>query len=551
MNPRPWTPTDDITLEPNALRAAVELDRNVAVAAGPGSGKTELLAQRANFLLTTGTCPDPRRIVAISFKIDAASNLRDRVTQRCGPRAARRFDSFTFHAFARQLIIRHRPHLAYRVPSDFRVGPGKSRTQLHYNELLSLAHEVLDKDQRAIHILRQAYAFAFFDEFQDCTDEQYTLLKRLFANTGVRTTAVGDSKQRIMGWAHALEDAMSDYVADFEAIERPVYLNHRSLLRLRRMQNAIVRVMDPAAAVPDADLLSAVGGRDGEVHVLRFATAREEAVVLADAIATDIATGTPPAEIAVLAVRNPAEHCENLIPLLAARGVAIRDEKDAQDAFAEPVGQLLLDAARLIVLGHAPEEYLRLCQFMTRNCVHEQQAARRRRRLDEFIQQTRDADTRGSLRFNDPEAFGEILFAFLRLCERQFLSRLSVEYADNAELTFAARKTVQAVQSAIAGTDSAVEAMARLSRLDAVRLMTVHKSKGLEFDCVYFVAIENEAFFGEIKDERSAFFVGISRARSKLSLTVSRHRPLPSHPPYRWSVERSEQSEFLAYGTRN
>mgnify|MGYP000908686851 CR=1 FL=1 len=55
-----WKPTGGITLEPNAIRAVKQLTSNVVVAAGPGSGKTELLAQRAEFLLTTGVCRYPR-----------------------------------------------------------------------------------------------------------------------------------------------------------------------------------------------------------------------------------------------------------------------------------------------------------------------------------------------------------------------------------------------------------------------------------------------------------------------------------------------------------
>ena len=49
-----WKPADGLTLEPNALRAAKEQVRSLALTAGPGAGKTEMLAQRADFLLHTG-----------------------------------------------------------------------------------------------------------------------------------------------------------------------------------------------------------------------------------------------------------------------------------------------------------------------------------------------------------------------------------------------------------------------------------------------------------------------------------------------------------------
>ncbi|HCF2998627.1 TPA: AAA family ATPase, partial [Pseudomonas aeruginosa] len=73
-----WKPSAGIKLEPNAEIAATEQQRSVALTAGPGSGKSELLAQRADFLLTTGVCRYPKRILAIAFKIDASNNLKER-----------------------------------------------------------------------------------------------------------------------------------------------------------------------------------------------------------------------------------------------------------------------------------------------------------------------------------------------------------------------------------------------------------------------------------------------------------------------------------------
>ncbi|MBU2299654.1 MAG: UvrD-helicase domain-containing protein, partial [Gammaproteobacteria bacterium] len=77
-----WKPADGLTLEPNAERAVKECEKNLALTAGPGAGKTEMLAQRADFLLRTGTCRYPKRILAISFKVDASSNIKVRITRR-------------------------------------------------------------------------------------------------------------------------------------------------------------------------------------------------------------------------------------------------------------------------------------------------------------------------------------------------------------------------------------------------------------------------------------------------------------------------------------
>lgn len=96
----------------------VRSTENKLVIAGPGAGKTELLAQRANYLLTTGRCPNPRRILAISFKRDAAKNLSERVRARSDDYSAR-FDSMTLDSFAKNLVDRFYPAL----PVDWRPRP--------------------------------------------------------------------------------------------------------------------------------------------------------------------------------------------------------------------------------------------------------------------------------------------------------------------------------------------------------------------------------------------------------------------------------------------
>ncbi|HLT42818.1 MAG TPA: UvrD-helicase domain-containing protein, partial [Sphingobacteriaceae bacterium] len=58
IKPQIWRPADDMQLESSALDIAKGSENNLVVA-GPGAGKTELLAQRACYLLQTNTCPFP------------------------------------------------------------------------------------------------------------------------------------------------------------------------------------------------------------------------------------------------------------------------------------------------------------------------------------------------------------------------------------------------------------------------------------------------------------------------------------------------------------
>ena len=75
---------------------------------------------------------------------------------------------------------------------------------------------------------------------------------------------------------------------------------------------------------------------------------------------------------------------------------------------------------------------------------------------------------------------------------------------------------------------------------DAVQLMTVHSSKGLEFDCVFITGLEDGVFphenslsdAGGLEEERRLMYVAITRARKRLYLSHSQTRMLHGQTRY-------------------
>jgi len=193
-----WSPADGLSLEPNALAAVKESEHNVAITAGPGAGKTEMLAQHADFLLRTDTCGYPKRILAISFKVDASRNLRERVKKRCGADLAARFDSHTFHAFAKRIIDRFRPALVGldALDSNYSIGPQRiGHSSITFADMVPLALTIVESSLIARNAIRQTYSHVFLDEFQDCTNAQYKLIRACFDGSSARITAVGGKCQ--------------------------------------------------------------------------------------------------------------------------------------------------------------------------------------------------------------------------------------------------------------------------------------------------------------------------------------------------------------------
>ena len=277
VRPQDWRPQGVADLEDRAWDALRETGRSVCVTAGAGAGKTEFLAQKAAYLLQTGLCPYPRRVLAISFKRDAALNLSLRVQQRCTPEQARRFAAYTFDAFTKQMLDRFRMAVPapYMPPANYRiVFPVKGDFQdffrsagrpnidhkrfeaaianvslpieeqdlkeaarlflraywehqyenfaevlLTFPMINRLVNYILEVNPEINQALRLSYGAVFLDEFQDTTLAQFSLIRTCFEGAGTRLTAVGDDKQKIMGWAGAMDRAFDVFTETFDALE--------------------------------------------------------------------------------------------------------------------------------------------------------------------------------------------------------------------------------------------------------------------------------------------------------------------------------------------
>ncbi|WP_186110805.1 UvrD-helicase domain-containing protein [Burkholderia gladioli] len=541
-----WAPADGLTLEPNALRAAKEEVRSLALTAGPGAGKTEMLAQRADFLLRTGACRYPKRILAISFKVDASKNLKERVVRRCGPDLASRFDSYTFHAFAKRIIDRFRPVLTGKDALDpgYKLGDKRvERKQIEFADLVPLAVKILNTCAMARRAIRQTYSDVFLDEFQDCTGDQYELVKIAFQGTVIRLTAVGDTKQKIMGWAGALDGIFATFATDFKAVPLNMYRNFRSKPKLLRLQNEIIRVLDASSVMPEEQL----AGNEGEVFGWRFEDSQKEADYLADQIATWVRKESVPlSEVAILVSKQLDLYADRFMAALEARGIPYRNEHQLQDLIVEPVARLVMDYLACLYGEREPNAWTRLINQLVPFADEDIQASARRDVL-RILKQQREKAAIESIIGNPYANWWRFVLAFLSHLGKATLAALSPDYESEDRLREVILSTKQRIEELLKVEPDLLKALQRLSDDQAVRILTIHKSKGLEFDSVIMLAVEEEIFFGDQNANRCAFFVGVSRAKRRLVLTHADQRERPANYTKRWHVTRKPQSEYFAY----
>lgn len=543
-----WQPADGLTLETYADKAAREQYQSLVLTAGPGAGKTEMLAQRADFLLRTGVCRYPKRILAISFKVDASSNLRERVQRRCGTELARRFDSHTFHAFAKHIIDCFRTAFTGKdaLAWDYKLVERKvAENEVEFDDLVPLATQILKVCPVARNALRQTYSDIFLDEFQDCTDKQYELIRVAFLGTDIRLTAVGDTKQRIMAWAGALKGVFEQFADDFNALRLNMFLNFRSKPKLRRLQNTIVKDLDPDSYVNE-ELLE---GDDGEVLIERYPNPHEEAEELAKLIACwNVVDGIPYSEIAVLISKQLALYAPELMQSLERQGIPYRNEAQLQDLVSEPIFRLMVDYLLSLYGDKEPDAWSHLASFLhSLEDDIDPDRALKWGKFQRFFQKQRLQVVKDGSSSNPFLNWKNNLRAFVKHVGAKNFINLTADYENVDRLKDVMRKAASVIENELLTNSDLLKVLQSFRDDQAVRILTFHKSKGLEFDSVIIMAVEEEIFFGNPHENTCAFFVAVSRAKNRLVVTYTDYRPKPEGYTKHWDEQRTGHEQFLSY----
>ena len=109
----PEPPRPERPLNPEQAAAAHHVGGPYVLEAGPGTGKTQTLAARVQFLTTRPEAPaDPRNILVLTFSNKAAGELADRIAQK-SPQAAVAAWIGTFHGFGLDLLKTHYARLGF------------------------------------------------------------------------------------------------------------------------------------------------------------------------------------------------------------------------------------------------------------------------------------------------------------------------------------------------------------------------------------------------------------------------------------------------------
>lgn len=349
---------------------------------------------------------------------------------------------------------------------------------------------------------------------RNTTSAQYDLIRSAFLGSQSVLTAVGDSKQRIMLWAGAMADVFEEYESDFAAKRYPPLVsNYRSAPELVAIQHFIAQAVER-----DSPVMESKQETTGSCAIWEFNSPETEAETLADFIETGIKEDNKEhRDFCILVRQRTGEMIEPLRNALAARGIKLRDESELQDLFVEPVVQFILAILRLATRPRDPEAWERLS--------HEIAALFG---LEEGVDTSRiEAEARSLLNHARTEISSGRAIDFLptELISMVGATRYRsayMQYRNGSYLTEMISRLAVTLDESASRSSSATDAVNDFIGLDVVPAMTIHKSKGLEFDTVIFLGLEDSqwwAFSTQAEEEKRGFFVAFSRAMSRVVFT--------------------------------
>ena len=477
---------------------------------------------------------------------------------------------------------------------------------LDFDDLLLLTLRVLREIEHVRDRRRKMHRYLMIDEFQDTNRPQY-LIARILAETHHNICITGDPDQSIYSWRGASPENFDLFSEDFPSRET-VFLN--------RNYRSTPQILDVASrltgtALGDRALVTDNPAGD-DVHIRHVSNERKEARETVEQIVRWVAASSPLREIAVLYRVNSLsrsieeELVRNSIPYTVVGGTAFYQRKEVKDilcylraaAFSRDdiairriintpnrkIGKVTLERIEELSI----QQNCSLCEVVLNEEACTSLPPRTRNALASLRQILQEL-----ISLRGESIVSQVETAIEKSDYVAYLQRTEPETWEDRqqnlqELAAAAAESEHFIALALRNADQDdgpespdvlqlfLERIALVSdidqweeREDRVALMSLHAAKGLEFDRVALIGVEETLLphsrsdsDDNVEEERRLLYVGITRARQSLVLSHThwrrRFREMEPRVPSRFLREIAgtstvfhELEEEPAFGSRS
>ena len=546
------------------------------VYASAGAGKTRCLTSKIRLLIDSGVSPES--ILSITFTTKAAKEMKNRLKPYCPKIDAMQVS--TIHSMCVRIIKKFYRHTPLKMPfsifddadqlsiiktimksraldedpydilssisrakseqGEEGLTPTTAEIYHTYQEIL-LKNNAADFDDLLVYALKcvkqedcrnhytDLWRHILVDEFQDTSTVQFDIIMAFFDPGKTKTMfVVGDADQSIYGWRQAKPENIQKFIDKCKAKECHLTYNYRSCPEIINHANRFQQFGKPMVAK---------SGLTGSVSFTQFFNQDDEASKIAEAVAR--IDKEKHSEVAILyrtnarsvkfeqafAMRRIAYKvtgdipfyrrrvCKDLLGYCKASGNPDDIESLARIVNVPKRGFGETRQERLLKEGRPYLEWEALQMPAIRDLLDLLTEIRHKAPKDALETVIRKTGYRSTM---NKESDQPMLEAFLSIAEG---------YHTTDELILA---------STFLEEDSG----------HGVKLMTVHASKGLEFDRVFVVGVEEglwpHKMSEDVEEEKRLYYVAITRARKHLNISYCKSRLLRGVP-----IETAPSGLFL------
>ena len=430
-----------------------------------------------------------------------------------------------------------------------------------FAEILIRSYELLDQNSELLKHYQARFQHILVDEFQDTNEIQYLLLKKLVGKDG-RMTVVGDDDQSIYSWRGAKSTNIKRFTKDFNEVKTiKLEQNYRSSKNILACANSVIR-NNPDRLGKE---LWSQKDEGEQVKVYRAFNERDEASFIVGIIKRWLEEGGSLSDTAIIYRSNAQSRIledailNSELPYRIYGGVRFYERMEIKNALAyaklainknndsqfervintptRGIGVKTMDQIR----EHAKKGNLSLWQASEQiianketksaqnisnffDVIEKLEGMNFNENLDTFFENVislsglkefhgKEPGEKGRSRVENLEELISATSEFFSLGEDKNDERSLLEhFLDQASLD--------------AGENQANE------NEDAIQMMTLHSSKGLEFPLVFIAGCEEGLFPHrrsaedpkQLAEERRLCYVGMTRAMERLYLTHAESR---------------------------
>jgi len=413
----------------------------------------------------------------------------------------------------------------------------EARGKLDFEDMLSLTYELLSERSDILKAVQNRYRYILVDEFQDINFLQYNIIK-LMAGEKQNITVVGDDDQSIYRFRGARPEIMLGFERDFRNVKK-VFLdiNFRSSTQIVNASTKLISFN--SKRFPKN--FKAKNGDGAPVSLIEFKNPFLEVNSIIKDIKDYIKSGQDINSIAVLYRTNLSPRL--LIERLMRNNIPFTIRDAIPNLFDHWVAKDIISYIKLAINMGDKSDLLRISnkpnRYISRDSLSSSRAnietlfdyyddksymIKRIVELREHLRTIKNLKPATALRYiRNVVGYDEYIEEYCDMngvesddCYSILgdLENSAAEY-DNFNDWFVHMDEYK---------DELIEARKKSNENDkGVRLMTFHSSKGLEFDIVYIIDVNEGSVpykkakgVDEIEEERRMFYVAMTRARKKL-----------------------------------